>query len=424
MSENIYRNMGISDEVFALSEEIEESLRERFHEIDRIAEANQMKVLCAMQKVKLAEAHLNGTTGYGYNDSGREALEDIYANVFHTEKALVRSQITCGTHALALAYGGNLRPGDGILSISGEVYDTLQGVIGVRPEKGSLAEYGITYDEVKLLPDSGFDRETIAEKLKNEKIRLVSIQRSRGYSTRQSLRVEQIAEIIPFVKELRPDVILLVDNCYGEFVETIEPSDVGADIVVGSLIKNPGGGIAPIGGYVAGKAEYVEQAAIRLTTPGLAGEVGASLGNTRLLTQGLFYAPAVTAAAVKGAIFTAKLFEHYGYKAFPESDSPRADIIEAITFGKPELVQAFCEGIQAAAPVDSFVKPIPWDMPGYDCPVIMAAGAFVSGASIELSADAPMKPPYTVFFQGGLTYPHAKYGALLSMQKMKDAGLI
>lgn len=419
----IYREMGISDEVLKLAAETEEELRQRYLEIDDIAEQNQLKVLSAMQKAKLAEAHFAGSTGYGYNDSGRDALEEIYASVFHTEKALVRSQITCGTHALALAFAGNLRPGDEILAISGLPYDTLQGVIGIRPEKGCLREYGITYEQVDLLPDGHFDFDGIKEKLK-EKTRLVAIQRSRGYSTRPSLRVEEIGEAISYVKKLRPDVIVLVDNCYGEFVQLKEPSDFGADLVVGSLIKNPGGGISPIGGYIAGKAEYVEQAAIRLTTPGLAGEVGASLGNTRLLTQGLFLAPVVTAAAVKGALFTARLFEKHGFKAFPASDSPRADIIEAITFGKPELVQAFCEGIQAAAPVDSYVKPIPWDMPGYDCPVIMAAGAFVSGASIELSADAPMKPPYSVFFQGGLTYPHAKFGAMLSLQKMLGAGLI
>ncbi len=418
-----YLNLGIDERVYDLGESIEENLRERFEAIDRVAEYNQIKVLSAMQKAGFAEAHLSGTTGYGYNDSGREALEQIYAEVFHTEDALVRQQITCGTHALSVALSAVLRPGDEILSPVGKVYDTLEGVIGVREEKGSLAEFGIAFKQVDLLEDGSFDLEAIKNAV-NEKTKLIEIQRSKGYDTRHTLSCKEIGELITFVKSVKPDVICMVDNCYGEFVETVEPSDLGADLVVGSLIKNPGGGLAPIGGYICGKRDLIELCAIRLTTPGLAKEVGASLGVTRQLSQGLFLAPTVTAAALKGAIFAANLYEHFGFKTVPNGTEERFDIIQAVEFGKPELIEAFCEGIQAAAPVDSFVKPIPWDMPGYDCPVIMAAGAFVSGASIELSADAPMKEPYAVYFQGGLTYPHAKYGILMSLQKMVEKGLL
>ncbi len=418
-----YLELGIDEKVYDYVEEIEQGLRERFLGIDRIAEQNQVKVLRAMQQARLEEAHLYGTTGYGYNDSGRTALEEIYAGIFHTEDALVRQQITCGTHALAIALAGNLRPGDEILSVAGKVYDTLQGVIGIRPEPGALSEYGITYDQVELTPEGGWDFEGIRSKLRPA-TKIVHIQRSKGYDTRPSLSVEQIGEVITFVKGLRPDVICMVDNCYGEFVETIEPSDVGADMVVGSLIKNPGGGLAPIGGYICGTKECVRQAAARLTTPGLEKEVGASLGVTRQFAQGIFLAPTVTAAALKGAILAANLYERLGFRAIPDGTEERYDIIEAVEFGSPELIQAFCEGIQSAAPVDSFVKPIPWAMPGYDSEVIMAAGAFVSGASIELSADAPMKEPYAVYFQGGLTYPHAKFGILSSLQKIVEKGLI
>ena len=418
-----YLELGIDEKVYDYVEEIEQGLRERFLGIDRIAEQNQVKVLRAMQQARLEEAHLYGTTGYGYNDSGRTALEEIYAGIFHTEDALVRQQITCGTHALAIALAGNLRPGDEILSVAGKVYDTLQGVIGIRPEPGALSEYGITYDQVELTPEGGWNFEGIRSKLRPA-TKIVHIQRSKGYDTRPSLSVEQIGEVITFVKGLRPDVICMVDNCYGEFVETIEPSDVGADMVVGSLIKNPGGGLAPIGGYICGTKECVRQAAARLTTPGLEKEVGASLGVTRQFAQGIFLAPTVTAAALKGAILAANLYERLGFRAIPDGTEERYDIIEAVEFGSPELIQAFCEGIQSAAPVDSFVKPIPWAMPGYDSEVIMAAGAFVSGASIELSADAPMKEPYAVYFQGGLTYPHAKFGIMSSLQKIVEKGLI
>ena len=418
-----YLELGIDERVYDFTEKIEAGLQERFRRIDRIAEQNQVKVLRAMQQARLEEAHLYGTTGYGYNDSGRTALEEIYAGVFHTEDALVRQQITCGTHALGIALAGNLRPGDEILSVAGKVYDTLQGVIGIRPEPGALSEFGITYDQVELKEDGSWDFDGVRAKLKDA-TRIVHIQRSKGYDTRPSLSVEQIGEMIRFVKELRPDVICMVDNCYGEFVETIEPSDVGADMVVGSLIKNPGGGLAPIGGYICGTKECVRQAAARLTTPGLEKEVGASLGVTRQFAQGLFLAPTVTAAALKGAILAANLYEQLGFRAIPDGTEERYDIIEAVEFGKPELIQAFCEGIQSAAPVDSFVKPIPWAMPGYDSEVIMAAGAFISGASIELSADAPMKEPYAVYFQGGLTYPHAKFGILSSLQKIVEKKLI
>lgn len=418
-----YLQLGIDEKVYNFCSEVEANLKDRFEEIDKIAEQNQIKVIKAMQEARFAEEHLGGTTGYGYNDAGREAVEEIYANVFGTEDALVRQQITCGTHALAIALSANLRPGDEILSPVGKVYDTLEGVIGVRPSKGSLAEFGITYKQVDLLPNGDFDFENIKKSI-NEKTKLIEIQRSKGYDVRPTLSVEKIGEVIKFIKEIKPNVICMVDNCYGEFVELIEPSQVGADMVVGSLIKNPGGGLAPIGGYICGTKECIENCAYRLTSPGLGKEVGASLGVTRDIAQGLFLAPTVTAAALKGAIFAANIYEKLGFKTVPDSKESRHDIIQAVEFGKPELIQAFCEGIQAAAPVDSFVTPVPWDMPGYDSQVIMAAGAFVSGASIELSADAPMKEPYAVYFQGGLTYPHAKFGIMMSLQKIVEKGLI
>ncbi|MCD7752627.1 MAG: methionine gamma-lyase family protein [Lachnospiraceae bacterium] len=418
-----YASLGISEPVFNYGESILETLKDRFALIDRTAEFNQMKVLKAMQESKVREACLTGTTGYGYNDIGRDTLEEVYARIFHTEDALVRPQITCGTHALALALMSNLRPGDELLSPVGKPYDTLEEVIGIRPSKGSLAEYGVTYAQVDLFEDGSFDYEGIRRAI-NERTKLVTIQRSKGYATRPTLSVERIGELITFIKGIKPDVICMVDNCYGEFVETIEPTDVGADMAVGSLIKNPGGGLAPIGGYIVGTKECVENAAYRLTSPGLGKEVGASLGILQSFYQGLFLAPTVTASALKGAIFAANIYEKLGFSVFPQADTPRHDIIQAVTFGKPESVIAFCQGIQAAAPVDSFVTPEPWDMPGYDAPVIMAAGAFVSGSSIELSADGPMKPPYTVYFQGGLTWPHAKFGILKSVQSLLAAGLI
>ena len=425
MNEVMFESLGISKNVYEFGEKILKDLEPRFKKIDEIAEYNQLKVIKAMQENKVSEACLLGTTGYGYNDIGREKLEAVYASVFHTEDALVRPQITCGTHALALALMSNLRPGDMLFSPVGKPYDTLEEVIGIRPSKGSLAEYGVEYSQVDLLPDGSFDFDNIKKTLlEHSNIKLVTIQRSKGYQTRPTLSVERIGELIYFIKEIKKDVYCMVDNCYGEFVETIEPTDVGADMVVGSLIKNPGGGLAPIGGYIAGKKECVENAAFRLTSPGLGKEVGASLGILPQFYQGFFLAPTVTASALKGAIFAANIYEKLGFDVVPNGTEDRFDIIQAVTFGKPEGVIAFCEGIQSAAPVDSFVTPEPWDMPGYDAQVIMAAGAFVSGSSIELSADGPIKEPYSVFFQGGLTWPHAKYGILKTLQKMCDAKLV
>lgn len=418
-----YKKFSISEEVYRFGEEILDALAPRFAQIDKNAEYNQLKVIWAMQEAGVSEACLLGTTGYGYNDLGRDTLETVYAEVFETEDALVRPQITCGTHALALALMSNLRPGDELLSPVGKPYDTLEEVIGIRPSRGSLAEYGVTYRQVDLLPDGSFDYEGIRAAV-GERTKMVTIQRSKGYQTRPTLSVERIGELIAFVKQIKPDVIVMVDNCYGEFVETREPSQVGADMVVGSLIKNPGGGLAPIGGYIAGKRECVENAACQLTSPGLAKEVGASLGVLPAFYQGLFLAPTVTASALKGAIFAANVYEKLGFAVVPDGQESRHDIIQAVTFGSPEGVIAFCEGIQAAAPVDSFVKPEPWDMPGYDSKVIMAAGAFVSGSSIELSADGPIAPPYAVYFQGGLTFPHAKLGILKSLQNLVDRGIV
>lgn len=418
-----YAAFGISREVIAYGDAILDSLKERFTAIDEIAEYNQLKVIQAMQSCRVSEACLLGTTGYGYNDIGRDTLEQVYAAIFHTEDALVRPQITCGTHALALALMSNLRPGDELLSPVGKPYDTLEEVIGIRPSKGSLKEYGISYRQVDLLPDGSFDYDKIRLAI-NERTRLVTIQRSKGYQTRPTLSVARIGELIRFVKQCKPDVICMVDNCYGEFVEMIEPSDVGADMVVGSLIKNPGGGLAPIGGYIAGRRGCVENAAYRLTSPGLGKEVGASLGVLPSFYQGLFLSPTVTAGALKGAIFAANIYERLGFAVVPDATESRHDIIQAVTFGTPEGVIAFCQGIQAAASVDSFVTPEPWDMPGYDAQVIMAAGAFVSGSSIELSADGPIEPPYAVYFQGGLTFPHAKLGILKTLQNLIDKGIV
>ena len=420
---NMYQTLGIDEDVYTYAENICTSLKSRFDEIDRRAELNQLKVLKAMQDANVSEACLLGTTGYGYNDLGRDTLEQVYANLFHTQDALVRPQITCGTHALALALMSNLRPGDELLSPVGKPYDTLEEVIGIRESRGSLKEYGITYSQVNLLPNGDFDYEGIKNAI-NERTRLVTIQRSKGYEPRKTLSVERIGELISFIKNIRSDIICMVDNCYGEFVQEIEPTDVGADMVVGSLIKNPGGGLAPIGGYIAGRKEGVENAAYRLTSPGLGKEVGASLGVSASFYQGLFLAPTVTAGALKGAVFAANIYERLGFSVVPDATEERFDIIQAITFGSPEGVIAFCKGIQAAAPVDSFVTPEPWDMPGYDAKVIMAAGAFVSGSSIELSADGPIKPPSAVYFQGGLTWYHAKFGIIRTLQEMKNSGLV
>ena len=419
----MYKNMGICDEVYDYCDNIIKSLHDRFEEIDKNAEYNQRKVIKAMQDNKVAEMHLSGTTGYGYNDDGRDTLEKVYSDIFKTEDALVRPQIICGTHALNVALSSNLRPGDELLSPVGKPYDTMDEIIGIRPSKGSLAEYGITYAQVDLLPDGGFDYEGIKNAI-NERTKLVTIQRSKGYASRPTLSVERIGELISFIKGIKPDVICMVDNCYGEFVERIEPSQVGADMIVGSLIKNPGGGLAPCGGYIAGKKECVEQAAYRLSSPGLGKEVGATLGVNQSFYQGLFLSPVVVSGALKGAIFAANVYEKAGFVVRPDGSEPRYDIIQAVELGSADGLLAFCKGIQAAAPVDSFVTPEPWPMPGYDSDVIMAAGAFVQGSSIELSADGPLKEPYSVFFQGGLTWYHAKLGIMMSVQKMFEKDLI
>lgn len=421
--EEMYGLMGISPQVYRFGSQVEDTLRERFAAIDETAEYNQMKVIHAMQKNRISAEHFNSSSGYGYNDQGRDDLEKVYADTFHTEDALVRPQIACGTHALAVALFGNLRPGDELLSISGKPYDTLEEVIGIRPSRGSLAEYGITYRQVELKPDGSFDFPAIREAI-NPRTKVVAIQRSKGYLTRPTLSVTEIGEAIAFVKSCRPDLVCMVDNCYGEFVERMEPSDLGADMVVGSLIKNPGGGLAPIGGYIAGTKACVENAAFRLTSPGLGKEVGASLDVMRSFYQGFFLAPTVTASALKGAIYAANLYERLGFTVIPNGSQSRHDIIQAIEFGFPEGVIEFCKGIQAAAPVDSYVTPEPWAMPGYDSDVIMAAGAFVQGSSIELSADGPIKPPYAVYFQGGLTWSHAKLGILMSLQKLHEKKLV
>ena len=420
---NLYKTMGISPAVYSYGEQTLEKIKDRFAHIDKVAEYNQAKVLAAMQKNMVSAACFAATTGYGYDDMGRDNLEKVYADVFHTEAALVRPQITCGTHALTVALSANLLPGDELLSPVGLPYDTLQEVIGIRPSPCSLAEYGVSYNQVDLLSDGSFDYDGIRAAI-NEKTKLITIQRSKGYATRPTFSVTQIGELIAFCKAIKPDVIIMVDNCYGEFVETIEPSDVGADMVVGSLIKNPGGGLAPIGGYIAGTKKCVDRCAYRLSAPGLGQEVGANLGLMPSLYQGFFLSPTVVAGAEKGAIFAANLYEPLGFKCVPNATESRHDIIQAVELGSEKAMVAFCKGIQAAAPVDSYVDPIPGDMPGYDSQVIMAAGAFVQGSTMELSADGPIRAPYAVYFQGGLTWAHAKLGILMSLQKMVDAGLV
>ena len=413
----MYQQLGISPEVLDFGQRVLDGLDEEMSRVDDIAEYNQAKVLSAMHKNRLNATHFNLSSGYGYDDEGRDNLERVYADVFHTEAALVRPQITCGTHALALALGANLLPGDELLSPVGAPYDTLEEVIGIRPSPGSLREYGVSYRQVDLLPDGSFDYDGIRAAI-HEKTKLVTIQRSKGYATRPSFSVEEIGQLIAFCKSCKPGIICMVDNCYGELVERQEPTDVGADIVVGSLIKNLGGGLAPTGGYIAGRRDLVEGAAMRLTTPGIGKECGSTFGANRSLYQGLFLAPHTTAQAVKTAVFAARMMELLGYRTEPTSDTVRHDIIQMIHFGAPEPLKKFCKGIQFGAPVDSFVTPEPWDMPGYDCPVIMAAGAFIQGASIELSCDAPMREPYTAYLQGGLTYESGKAGVLLAVEEL------
>ena len=420
---SIYNQLGVSDQVLRFGQEVLEGLTDQFRHIDQVAEFNQAKVIAAMQKNRVNATHFNLSTGYGYDDEGRDNLERVYADCFGAEAALVRPQITCGTHALALALGANLLPGDELLSPVGGPYDTLEEVIGIRPSPCSLKEYGVSYRQVDLLPDGGFDYDGIRAAI-NEKTRLITIQRSKGYATRPSYSVEEIGKLIAFCKECKPDVLCMVDNCYGEFVETREPTNVGADMVVGSLIKNLGGGLAPTGGYICGRKSCIERCAYRLSAPGLGREVGANLGLLTSFYQGLFLAPTVVSSAVRGAVFAAGCYERLGFRVVPGSGEIRRDIIQAVELGSREAMVAFCKGIQSAAPVDSYVTPEPWAMPGYESEVIMAAGAFVQGASIELSADGPIRPPYAVYFQGGLTWFHAKLGILMSIQKLLDAGII
>ena len=412
-----FKKFGLSERAIEIGEKYEAELKERFAKIDETAEYNQLKVIKAMQDNRLSDIHFASSTGYGYNDLGRETLEKVYASIFNTEDALVRPQITCGTHALTIALSANLRPGDELLSPVGKPYDTLEGVIGIHPSEGSLAEFGITYRQVDLLPDGDFDYDGIRAAI-NEKTKLVTIQRSKGYQTRPTLSVERIGELISFIKGIKPGLAVMVDNCYGEFVERIEPTDVGADMCVGSLIKNPGGGLVASGGYIAGKTEYIEKCAYRLTAPGLGKEVGATLGINQSMFQGLFLAPTVVASALKGAIFAARIYEDLGYSCIPNGTEERYDIIQAVTLGSAEKLIAFCGGIQAASPVDSFVVPEGWAMPGYTSDVIMAAGNFIQGSSIELSADGPITEPYAVYFQGGLTWYHAKLGILSSLDRV------
>jgi len=423
MTKDMYASLGISPQVWAYGETVLESLEDRFREIDRVAEYNQGKVIRAMQENRVNATCFAATTGYGYDDMGRDILEKVYADTFGTEAALVRPQITCGTHALTVALSANLLPGDELLSPVGRPYDTLEEVIGIRPSRCSLMEYGVTYRQVDLLPDGGFDYENIRKAI-GEKTKLITIQRSKGYATRPSFSVERIGELIAFCKSIKPDVICMVDNCYGEFVELREPSEVGADMIVGSLIKNPGGGLAPIGGYICGRKELVERCSFRLSAPGLGQEVGANLGLLPAMYQGFFLSPTVVAGALKGAVFAANLYERLGFSVVPNGTEPRTDIIQAVELGSEARMLAFCQGIQAAAPVDSYVTPVPWAMPGYDSQVVMAAGAFVQGSSIELSADGPIRPPYAVYFQGGLTWYHAKLGILMSLQKLVEQGLV
>ena len=423
MDNSMYKKLGISDEVLDFCFETLKELEPRFKKIDETAEYNQLKVISAMQENRVNAACFAATTGYGYDDAGRDNLEKVYASVFGTEAALVRPQITCGTHALAVALSAILRPGDTLLSPVGKPYDTLEEVIGIRESKCSLKEFGVNYAQVDLLPDGSFDLDGIKNAI-NGKTKMVTIQRSKGYQTRPTLSVERIGDLISFIKSVKPDIICMVDNCYGEFVETIEPSDVGADMIVGSLIKNPGGGLAPIGGYICGTKDCVEKCAYRLSAPGLGQEVGANLGIMPAFYQGFFMAPTVVAGALKGAVFAGLCYEKLGFKCVPNGTEERYDIIQAVELGSKERMVAFCRGIQAAAPVDSYVTPEPWPMPGYDSDVIMAAGAFVQGSSIELSADGPIKEPYAVYFQGGLTWYHAKLGIMMSIQKLFENGLI
>lgn len=425
MLKDYYTSAGIDEDIYNFCDGIQKSLEERFKEIDKTAEYNQIKVLSALRKHKTSTACFESSTGYGYDDIGRETLEAVYAEIFGAEAALVRPQLTCGTHALTIALSAILRPGDELLSPVGRPYDTLEGVIGIKKDNPpcSLKEFGITYRQADLLPDGTFDYNAIKAAI-NSRTKLVTIQKSKGYETRPTLSVKQIGELVSFIKSVKPGIICMVDNCYGEFTERTEPIQAGADLCVGSLIKNPGGGLAPTGGYIAGKKELIDMCAYRLTAPGLGKETGATLGLNRPFFQGLFLAPVVTAGALKGAVFAASIYEKLGFPVVPSASAPRYDIIQAVTLGSKEALVSFCKGIQAASPVDSHVAPEPYAMPGYHSDVIMAAGAFIQGSSIELSADGPVEPPYAVYFQGGLTWYHAKFGIMMSLQYLKDAGIV
>ena len=428
MQKNTYRllteEFDISPKVLDLINRSEELVADRFDELDDIMTYNQYKVLDAFQKNGIRDMHFSWNTGYGYDDPGREATERVYADIFHTEAALVRPIIVNGTHALTLTLAGILRPGDELIYCTGAPYDTLEEVIGIRGEgKGSLKEYGITYKQVELTADGRIDLAALREAI-SDKTRMVTVQRATGHGWRKAISIEEIEEWASFVKSINPNIICMADNCYGEFLHTKEPTDVGVDVVAGSLIKNPGGGLALTGGYIAGRRDLIDSISYRMTSPGIGGECGLTFGQTRTMLQGLFIAPKTVNGAVKGAILCAKAFELLGYDVCPQPDDIRSDIIQAVKLGTPEGVIAFCKGIQAAAPVDSQVSPEPWDMPGYEDPVIMAAGAFVQGSSIELSADAPIRPPYIVYFQGGLTYEHSKFGVIKALQELHDKGLL
>lgn len=424
-SENIYKDFGISDEIFELGERAGKEVYTYTKRIDTISEINQLKVIRAMQECGVSQACMLATTGYGYDDLGRDKLEQVYAKIFCSEDALVRSQIVCGTHALTIALFGNLLPGDQIFSPTGLPYDTLLSVIGIgdHPATGSLKEYGIGFEYVDLLKDGRFDYDAICAGI-GDKTKIIEIQRSRGYSQRKSLSVSEIGSLIAFIRSIKPEVLILVDNCYGEYTEVIEPTEVGADMVVGSLIKNPGGGIANVGGYIAGRNICVKRAAAKLTGPGLEKEVGPSLGNNLSFYQGTFMAPKVTGEAEKSAIFAACVYSILGFNVSPGADEIRHDIIQVIDLETPKRVLSFCNGIQKAGAVDAFVTPKPAPMPGYENEIIMAGGSFIQGSSIELSADAPLREPFSVFFQGGLSYEHGKLGVLKSVQQLYDDGLI
>lgn len=416
--------MKISDikpEVYTLAEEAEKDIRDIFRSIDAVAEKNTRKVMEAFQDNRVSESCFAGTTGYGYDDLGRETLDRIYAQIFGAESALVRINFVNGTHALTAAMFATVKPGDTILAVTGMPYDTLRSAIGITGDcHGSLKFYGVDYAQVDLRADGTPDIDAIKTAVADEKVTAVMIQRSRGYDDRPALTVEQIGEICAAVKSVDPSVVIMVDNCYGEFTDVIEPTNVGADIIAGSLIKNPGGGIAPTGGYIAGRKDLVENAAMRLTTPGIGGECGSTLGNNRLLYQGLFMAPHTVAQALKTAVFCSAMMKRLGIDTSPAADEKRSDIIQMIRLGSAENMRRFCLGIQAGAPVDSYVTPEPWAMPGYDCPVIMAAGAFIQGSSIELSADGPVRPPYIAYMQGGLTYESGKLGIMMAVSSMLD----